>query len=469
MTDFIKRRYSKTAAYGRKFSEGIIVALLFFLLFLNIAIDISSGQSLRIADQGILNLVADLRTIPGANFYLFVTYFGNWQFVVTIGLIAITILLIFRKWRMAKFLLVGTIGGYAVREFLKFIVKRNRPIGYSWVPTTGYSFPSGHAFIATIFYGLIGYFLYRTVKKRWQKTLIVLATLIVIFLIGYSRVYLGAHWFFDVVGGWAAGFSMLMFLRTFYNEFERNSPSEKKLSVFSDRFIYIFISLVVLLEVIFVLFYYNSHPLIVTVPEIQQKIVLNSYDDLLSAISSDQFPKFSETLTGKKMEPASFIVVGSESDLTQMFHDAGWFSAEKPVGTIFRLARAAFLNRPYPTAPVTPSFLNNEPQAIAFEKPTATNSARQRHHTRYWLTSYELSGKPVWIATASFDTGLRYLVTHRIDPDIDKEREFIKNDLSKTDFIKEIQKIQLVVALTGSNAGGDAFYTDGQAYVIVLK
>ena len=54
-------------------------------------------------------------------------------------------------------------------------------------------------------------------------------------------------------------------------------------------------------------------------------------------------------------------------------------------------------------------------------------------------------------------------------PDIDTEREYIKNDLIKTGLAKEYQSIQIVKTELGKNQSGDIFYTDGKAYIMELK
>ncbi len=130
---------------------------------------------------------------------------------------------------------------------------------------------------------------------------------------------------------------------------------------------------------------------------------------------------------------------------------------------------AAIFNQPYPTAPVTPSFLNTQPNDIAFEKPTEANTVRQRHHIRFCLTNFQWDGIPVWVATASFDDGLRYFITHKIHPDIDTERDFIKNELIGTGLVIDEKQIQLVKPLLGQNQSGDQFFTDGEAYIILLN
>ena len=129
-----------------------------------------------------------------------------------------------------------------------------------------------------------------------------------------------------------------------------------------------------------------------------------------------------------------------------------------------------FHNEQYLNAPVTPSYLNTKPQDLAFQKPTEANTLKQRHHTRIWRTGYVLpDGRPIWVATASFDDGVEFagpakLPTHHIDPNIDAERNFIAQSLSVPNNL-----IQVVGSQLGKNGSGDPFYTDGKATIVDLK
>ena len=94
----------------------------------------------------------------------------------------------------------------------------------------------------------------------------------------------------------------------------------------------------------------------------------------------------------------------------------------------------------------------------------------QRHHTRLWRTDFRLSDNTeIWVATASFDEGIEFagpakLPTHRIDPNIDAERNYILSSLG----LKNEDYLQVVKAQAGKNANGDTFFTDGKAVVVKL-
>lgn len=170
------------------------------------------------------------------------------------------------------------------------------------------------------------------------------------------------------------------------------------------------------------------------------------------------------------MEPATFIFVGTRSQLLGAFHDAGWERADPSnAANTLRALAVGFQGGQYPTAPVTPSFIDTQPETVAFQKATAANTLRRRHHIRIWLTAYTApDGRPIWEATASYDDGIELapngkLPTHHIDPDIDAERAYITGSLGRPGKLITLTHPQM-----GQNASGDGFFTDGRAELIQL-
>ena len=190
---------------------------------------------------------------------------------------------------------------------------------------------------------------------------------------------------------------------------------------------------------------------------------------------NDIFPseelKYTETLTGEKQEPIGFIVFAkSDEELIKAFTDSGWFLSDKiDIYSVSKLAKTAFLKQAYPQAPMTPSFWNKQVHEFGFEKPTDTNNARQRHHARFWKTGYiDNDGNGVYVGAASLDSGIKWWVTHKIDPDIDTEREFLFKGLENANALVDFKKQKFVDPGLGKNFSGDWFFTDGQVYIINL-
>jgi len=98
---------------------------------------------------------------------------------------------------------------------LKGILRRPRPdtiyANNMWRKT--FSFPSGHSFGALVVYGLLAYFAYSNFVGPWDIVM-ALGLGLLIFLVGISRIYLGAHYFLDVIGGWILSLPVLLWIIT---------------------------------------------------------------------------------------------------------------------------------------------------------------------------------------------------------------------------------------------------------------
>lgn len=101
---------------------------------------------------------------------------------------------------------VASVIGLGANSLLKLVLKRVRPntpfVSKMHFKTA--SFPSGHAFGSVAFYGLAAYLAYKYLPVPWN-VMAVGAIVLLILLIGLSRIYLGAHYPTDVLGGWLFG------------------------------------------------------------------------------------------------------------------------------------------------------------------------------------------------------------------------------------------------------------------------
>lgn len=136
--------------------------------------------------------------------FYWLSFLGNWKFIIVFTVIACVILWVFKK-RVFIFPLLLTVIG---SEFFVFIIKlifhRSRPTLTLYQEDT-FSFPSGHSALAMAFYGFLVYVLWRQAKTKFSKIIILIAGLIVIILIGFSRLYLGVHYLSDVIAGYVMG------------------------------------------------------------------------------------------------------------------------------------------------------------------------------------------------------------------------------------------------------------------------
>lgn len=130
--------------------------------------------------------------------------------VMRVGTAALAVgLWLRRARRLALWVAATMIGGAVIDEVLKTVVDRARPVFAHPVATApGASFPSGHAFTATLGAGVVLLVALPLVPRRGRPVAWLLATLVPL-AVGYSRVALGVHWVSDVVGGWLLGIGLL--------------------------------------------------------------------------------------------------------------------------------------------------------------------------------------------------------------------------------------------------------------------
>ena len=126
-----------------------------------------------------------------------ITAIGSEYFLVPLAAILVWRWLRRGERRSAYLLVVGSLSAEAVAQLCKALIHRPRPeVFFGLVNARTYSFPSGHAFVPAVYFGILaGIF---AAKARWRAAVVVVAA-----LLGFSRVYLGYHYASDVVAGWA--------------------------------------------------------------------------------------------------------------------------------------------------------------------------------------------------------------------------------------------------------------------------
>jgi undecaprenyl-diphosphatase len=111
-----------------------------------------------------------------------------------------------RQPREASLLLGSMLGAGCLVAALKLHFKRIRPdVAWHWGHEHSYSFPSGHSVMAVVLYGTLLYLFLRWLRRPWQRWLAIVAALLLALAIGYSRIYLGAHFPSDVLAGYGCG------------------------------------------------------------------------------------------------------------------------------------------------------------------------------------------------------------------------------------------------------------------------
>src|SRR5471032_795389 len=121
------------------------------------------------------------------------------------GLLALPLALYFWRRKELGWLLLGLVcvpGGMLLNELIKLAFQRSRPVlEQPLVTLTSYSFPSGHAAAATVLYGLAACYAMTRMRRAGPRAAVLLVALVMVALVGFSRIYLGAHYLSDVLAG----------------------------------------------------------------------------------------------------------------------------------------------------------------------------------------------------------------------------------------------------------------------------
>lgn len=136
-----------------------------------------------------------------------ITFFGSAK---TIILFCIILLLILKDKKIAIIIIINMLIMWGLIGILKNTFKRPRPNINKLVEEKGYSYPSGHTMTSTIFYGFIIFLIIISNIILPLKIIIISLVTILILLVGYSRIYLGVHYFSDVIGAILFGSTYLL-------------------------------------------------------------------------------------------------------------------------------------------------------------------------------------------------------------------------------------------------------------------
>lgn len=133
----------------------------------------------------------------------FITFFAD-----PIWCILFSVLVIVFWKKIRKAFLINLILVFMLNYILKLIFSRTRPIDINIITETGYSFPSGHAMISLAIYGFLAYLLWKS-DYKYKKIGVSLLVLLIV-LIGISRIYLGVHYTSDVIAGFIVSLGYLL-------------------------------------------------------------------------------------------------------------------------------------------------------------------------------------------------------------------------------------------------------------------
>lgn len=215
-------------------AKNILFLLVYMISGLVLVIIIEgllTGSDLQPLNNIIESAFVGLRTPLLTTFLVWVTRVGN-PFIFASAAVFIAVMLIVKKNAYdALLFLAALIVAVISLTVLKNLFQISRPVSDIYA-VEGWSFPSGHATVATSFFFLLAYIFFSKIKTIRNKTILILGSIFGALLICFSRLYLGAHWTLDVLAGVALGLLSVSFTILMFNVFlEENRSLRKRLNL----------------------------------------------------------------------------------------------------------------------------------------------------------------------------------------------------------------------------------------------
>jgi hypothetical protein len=197
----------------------------------------------------------------------------------------------------------------------------------------------------------------------------------------------------------------------------------------------------------------------------------------LPGIDNSLFAKIPRRIRDKDGNPGdmvNFIILGSEEAIQHVFTAAGWVKVDSDVkdtvlhGLIVSLSKESYL-----TMPMSQLYLFGRPQDYGWAHAEPISVVASRNHLRIWKAPFTVNGEMAWIGAATHDIGFERDqrnngITHKIDPDIDLERDYVEKTLLSTGLVSEVFRFLPENPMKEAHtATGGSFHSSGQ--VLILK
>ncbi len=190
----------------------------------------------------------------------------------------------------------------------------------------------------------------------------------------------------------------------------------------------------------------------------------------------DKIPRRVVDKDGLEGDRVNFLILGAEEQVKRALLDVGWVVVDRSVkDSILRGALGTFARQAYLTMPMSELYVFGRPQDYGFAMSDPVMTVAERHHFRIWKAPFDVGGLTLWVGAGTHDVGFDRDqrtggVTHRIDPDTDKEREFIGETLKHSGQVVKTTYVSPKNTVTkAKTAHGQDYFSDGRILVIYLR
>jgi hypothetical protein len=180
--------------------------------------------------------------------------------------------------------------------------------------------------------------------------------------------------------------------------------------------------------------------------------------------------------TGNLGDMVNFVIIGDEDAMKKVFTSAGWVKVDSDVKTtVLAGALASLEKESYVTMPMSQLYLFDRPQDYGWAHAEPIKVVASRNHLRVWKAPFTVNGQTLWIGAATHDIGFERDqrnngLTHKIDPDIDLERDYVKKTLCSTGLVAEVMHFTPEDPMKeAKTATGGSFHSNGQVLILKLS
>jgi undecaprenyl-diphosphatase len=350
--------------------------------------DVLSGDPLVRADRAVFQLLQSLRVAAFDRVAVAVTELGDATVTIVVALVALLWLVWHRAWRAAFYSVAAVAGGTVFALLLKATLRQARPeeLYAGW---SAFSFPSSHTTVSAVLYGFLTVLIGREVSMRWRIGT-VLAAVLLVSSIAFSRLYLGAHWLSDVAAGFAFGLAWVALLGIAYLQ---HAPQRIRAGGLAA------------VVGIALLAAGAAHVTLAHGPDMRHYAVQTPTRTMTLVSWQDggwaQLPARRIDLLGEYEEPFIIQWAGSLDDLRATLSAAGWTA---PVAWTLRSSLEWLSPQAGPgSLPVLPRLDGGRAEALVMVKTGGSVPLDQRLVLRLWRSDVILSAGsaslPLWIGT----------------------------------------------------------------------
>lgn len=395
-----------------------ILAFVFFILFLALLLSVHWQGHLTKLNKPVFYALQSFHNARMMKFAVLITMFGNKIIIYCTSLLIAGYLFWKKNTRAAVHLLAAIISASVIVLLCKHFIHSPRPVGLA-VPLHNYSFPSGHSTLSIIFYILAGYFI--TARHPKLRSPILSACTTIVFFIGLSRLYLGAHWFTDVIGAWCLGAGIILITAVSYRR-------ERESNILSKQFIAISLGSIILPWIIISMTEFKSKVAGYQLTWPVQQSTMQQWWDL----PLEKVPTYRPNRLGKPIAPFNLQWAASLEQISADLKKHGWqiFKRDYTLQTIIK--RFGSLAPEY-HMPLLPQLFQNEKPTLLMIKEISNKNLIE---CRLWPSNLHLTDSHVrlWVGTVEYHTAPKAAFAikrlHRSRYEVDHAASRMQEDLN---------------------------------------